>query len=351
MPVTATTRDLEPYLEHVRALPFVRALEVRPELGQDKGRRLDAVLRLRTPRGTYQVALEVKRTFLDRTLTHALIAQQQTLERQHRRALFLVARYIPRPTGERLAEAGINFVDRVGNIHLNLGRNYHVLILGRREEGLVATARRPGSALIQTCFVLLAEPQAVTWPVRKLAEAAGIGKTVAALARRRLLQAGTIRRLRTGLYQLVDLKTVQEEFLVGYGQILRPHILIGTFRPQQSDPDLFVQQLVFTAKERNINWALTGGPGAYALKRFYRGQQTPIFVEQATQDFLRELKLLPDSRGPVTLLQAFAKTVFWRGVVDPPVAHPWLIYAELMHQGDRRALDAAEEIREDYLQP
>jgi hypothetical protein len=132
---------------------------------------------------------------------------------------------------------------------------------------------------------------------------------------------------------------------------MRPHLLIGTFRPQQRDPNLFVQQLVFTAQQRNINWALTGGPGAYALERLYRGEQTPIFVEQATREFQRDLRLLPDARGPVTLLRAFAKTVFWRGVGEARVAHPWLIYAELMHEGDRRARDAAEEIREKYLQP
>jgi nucleotidyltransferase AbiEii toxin of type IV toxin-antitoxin system len=38
------TPELEPYLEHVRAQPFVRVLEVRREFGLDKGQRLDAML-------------------------------------------------------------------------------------------------------------------------------------------------------------------------------------------------------------------------------------------------------------------------------------------------------------------
>jgi hypothetical protein len=37
-------------------------------------------------------------------------------------------------------------------------------------------------------------------------------------------------------------------------------------------------------------------------------------------------------------------------VGDIWVAHPWLIYAELLHHGEPRALEAADQLREEYLQ-
>jgi hypothetical protein len=41
----------------------------------------------------------------------------------------------------------------------------------------------------------------------------------------------------------------------------------------------------------------------------------------------------------------------WRVERGLPVAHPWLIYAELLHEGGARAIEAATEIREKFLLP
>ena len=43
--------------------------------------------------------------------------------------------------------------------------------------------------------------------------------------------------------------------------------------------------------------------------------------------------------------------VFWRTVDAVPLAHPWLIYAELMFEPDPRAHEAAAELRQEYLVP
>ncbi len=50
------------------------------------------------------------------------------------------------------------------------------------------------------------------------------------------------------------------------------------------------------------------------------------------------------------LLRAFSRYCAWRQVGDIWVAHPWLIYSELLYQGEPRALEAADQLREEYLQ-
>jgi hypothetical protein len=348
--VTPAARDLAPYLDHLRGLPFVRhvVLVTQPVHG---AARPDACVRLKTRTRTFTFVLEAKRTFLDRALTNAVIAEHHARLRTHRPALLLVARYIPRPTGERLAAAGVNFVDRPGNIHLNLGEDHHVLLVGRREPATEPTERRPGPALVQLCFALLADPAAAAWPVRTLAAAAGTGKTAAATGLQRLLRVGVLARARDRTCRIGDRGRLVDDFVRLYTQVLRPHLAIARFRAPEPDPDRFLNQVALAARQTDAHWAVTGGPAAYALDRFYRGSEVPLFVEPFTQALQRALRLVPDRHGPITVLRAFGNQWAWRAIGDVAVAHPWLVYAELLQQGEPRALEAAEHIRERYLQP
>ena len=48
-------------------------------------------------------------------------------------------------------------------------------------------------------------------------------------------------------------------------------------------------------------------------------------------------------------LASVREPVFWRDVGKLTVAHPWLIYAELMNSEDPRSHEAAEELRREFL--
>ncbi len=52
----------------------------------------------------------------------------------------------------------------------------------------------------------------------------------------------------------------------------------------------------------------------------------------------------------MVLLRAFGTRYAWRRLGDLWVAHPWLVYAELVHRGEPRALEAADLLREEYLE-
>ncbi len=342
------TRGLAPHLDRLRELPFVRHLDVAWEPALPPPRP-DAVVKLRTPRRTFTLALEVKRTYLDQALTNAIIAEHRAVFETHRLPLLLAARYVPPPTGERLAEAGVNFVDRPGNVHLALGDDHHVLLLGRREPAREPTARRVGPALVQLLFVLLAEPAAAAWPIRKLAEAAGIGKTAAATGRERLVHLGILAGGRRRTYRVVDRDRLIDDFLGGYANVLRPHLLIGRFRTPERDPDRLLREVAATAGRAGVPVALTGGAGAYALDRFYRGEDLALLIGTFTPALQRELRLVPDRQGPLTLLRAFGTRWAWRAIDGLTVAHPWLIYGELLCQADPRGLEAAEQLRRNYL--
>jgi hypothetical protein len=347
---TLAAGDLAVHLDHLRSVRFVREIRLTSK-GTERLCDVDAIATIETARRSFRLGVEVKRTFLSQSATGAVIADHLRLEREHRLPVLLAARYIPRPTGERLAAAGVNFVDRVGNIHLNLGDAYHALILGRRDIRPEPASRGLGPAWVKILFMLLADPTAAGGTVRAWADAAGSGRTAAGEARQRLIGAGILARRRGRDYAVIDQKKLADEFVEGYGRILRPHATIGRFRPAERGMDHLVQQFGIAATHYEMGWAMTGAPAAYALQRFYRGEQIPVLVSHVTPAFQRELNLAPDREGPVTLLRAFGRHYVWRTVGTLPVAHPWLIYAELIHQGDPRALEAADHLREEYLQP
>jgi len=107
---------------------------------------------------------------------------------------------------------------------------------------------------------------------------------------------------------------------------------------------------MFTSVERRLR-------SGDVLREFIRSAVI-VFVSKRTsssamanapQNLNRELKLLPDTNGTVTLLRAFGTVLPWRREDGLPIAHPLLIYAELLHESEPRALEAAAQIQEKYL--
>ena len=90
MPVGSS---LTSFLRQLQALHFVSDLDFSPEnRGRDQG--IDGTLKVRTPKGTYSFLVEQKRSYLDRGILSALVAQAKLYARVHRKPLLLLARYL-----------------------------------------------------------------------------------------------------------------------------------------------------------------------------------------------------------------------------------------------------------------
>jgi len=339
-------------LHRLRQLPFVRDAQLAagaPQRHLHYGD-FDALVRLHTPAGDFEFVTEIKRSYLDLSITNALLAVAKRVKLEAHKPFLLFARYVPRPTGERLIDAEVNFVDLAGNIHLNLEPHYHWTVLGRLEPSRNRKTALPTPATLQVMFTLAARPEAAQWSVRQLAVVAGVSKSKAATARRQIVSEGVFRK-HEYKYWPTNPGTLNERLLAGYRQVLRPHLLIGRFRSPDHTAKGFLKRLRSISKQARVRYSLTGGPAAFALQRFYTGPHTPIFIDTVEPDLLKKLRLLPDESGPVTLLGAFGDLVFWRREQDVPLADPWLIYAELMSDPLPRAHAAAEYLRKEFLQP
>jgi hypothetical protein len=323
-------------LNWLRRVPFVRDLRYSRDAG----------LQIRTPVATFHLVPEEKRSFLSRADINQTVAWLNHLRSDRGQDVILLARHIARPAADTLIEAKVNFADDAGNIHLELGGQYSWTVIGMAAPECSSTRRATSPAILQLLFQFVTQPESVNWPVRRLEPAAGISKSMAAQARKHLIAEGLL--IRAGKrYELGPKSLLAERLVSGYGQILRPKLVVGTFRAAEKATDPFLARL--RSKPSDIRYSLTGGPAADLLQNFYRGEEMPLFVRPASRDTARQLRLLPDRNGPITILNAFGEVVFWQPRNNSMLAPPWLIYAELKASSDPRAHEAAERLQREFL--
>jgi hypothetical protein len=244
-----------------------------------------------------------------------------------------------------LASHEIGFVDQAGNCHLSVGKDYLAHIEGRKPERTARSGRGIGARSYQVLFALLARPDLVTAPIRSLAEAAGVGKTAAADLVRRLKDEGLLATDRAGT-RIIRPSVLIDRWVAGYGDRLRPRILLGRYRAAAGDPPAFERSA--EAVLDGLGWAWGGATAAFRLTAHYRSAVTTLHLEAALpQSSRRQLRLLPAQDGPIVVL-GVPGALGLEGPV-PHVAHPLLVYTELLLEGDERALEAAREIRTRFL--
>ncbi len=216
-------KDMDTALAHLAALPFVRGLRFIPA-PKSADRADDGVLEIETATGKHRLSVEVKRSYLNRSLVNAVIGQTHG-----RQGKLVIARYIPPALGEQFVKAGVCFADDPGNVHLQLGTKFNWTVLGKREPPAMPEASRTTPATIQLLFQFAVEPQSAKWTVRDLARSTGISKTRIAQIRGQFF----LERILTGSTAKPDFRMtteIGERLVTGYSQILRPRLLVGRFR-------------------------------------------------------------------------------------------------------------------------
>lgn len=343
---TMKRSEAEGYVNQISALEFVKDATLEP--ARDVGSvRPDGTLKIRTAKRTHVFLVETKRSYLDASTLNAIISHANVSSKATGHPVLLFARYIPQPSAEKLIQAGINFVDLAGNMHLAINHDFVRTVTGKKEtpggsDQILTPAR------IQLLFMLAAQPESVNWTVRQLGDAAGISKSNAAKIRQQLISEKLLIPRKDG-YVVGDAKELEEQIVRGYQQVLRPKLLIGRFRAQETTNKLLLNKFkrVFTAA--SLPWSLTGGPAASLLQHFYKGVEVPLFVDTLTDHAQRELRVLPDKTGPIIFMRSFGPLTRWKKVEGVEIAHPWLIFTELMQSDDPRANEAAVNLKGEFL--
>ena len=330
-----------PYLESLLSLPFLSKATFQAE-PQRMGSRGDATLELTTPRGRRRLLIEEKSSHLSQALVSDLIARAPS---HATTPLILFAPYVSPAMGALLVSHGINFVDRAGNCHLDLGGRYVAHVEGRKlrqSSDAPGGIRAPGFRLI---FALLVEPNLVNATAREMARASGVSLGTASNVLRRLEHDRIVVRTKSK-HHLVRRDDLVERWIAGYAETLRPQLFAGRFQTPDKDPPS-LEERVSAILGQAETWAWGGATAAYRLTKHYRSDETFLHVEGTPSDLPRRLKALPHRAGRLVLLGVPGPLAF-RGKA-PHTVHPLLIYTELVLTGSDRAREAASEVRERFL--
>jgi hypothetical protein len=336
---------LDPFFAAFRQVSFVDRVDVVKARAPETG---DLAVTISDRAGRhFRFRGEFKTSYLDRPSVNTVVADAVNYHRDGGCPTLVFARYVPLPTAEQFLEAGVNFVDLAGNLHLVLGNQYERTIMGHVEPRKAQERQRITAAQLQVLFLFATQPESVAWPVREIGTQAGVGKSKAASVRSELIASGLITKAHPNRFR--PTKATEELLVSGYSQVLRPKLVIGRFRAPERDLADFLKRLPHAFEGSSWRYALSGGPAAEALQHFYRGAELPLFVSDDGAELRQRLRLLPDRSGPITLLRAFGELLFWRQASSWMVAPPWLVYSELMNADDPRAHEAALELRREFL--
>lgn len=280
--------------------------------------------------------VDEKRTYLPAAAAEQAILRRRTAAGPIEGWL-VTAPFVGPEVGRRFVAAGINYADDVGNCYVALGPGYVAHIEGRRPPGRLARdkgIRAPGYLVV---FTLLARPDLVGATVRRIAIAAGVAKTTVGQILTKLEEEGIVGR-RGKERRVLDAKRLFDLWLGAYENTVRPHLLLGRYRGPERTPDA-LDARIQKGMPKGVVWAWGGGAAAFRLTGFYRGPETVLHVAAPPPDLDRRLGVLRARDGEVVILKALGE-VMLEGV-KPGTAHPLLIYAELLTQGDERAREAA----------
>lgn len=342
---------IETCLANLCTLEGIKNVDLRErETGLPAG--ADAKLVLRTNAGTLTYLVEVKRTVTAAGLEHLL----QQLERYAQGAKakpLLLSNYISSNLAERLIRAGVNFADAAGNVYLNWPGKLHIQIQGRKPKQIAEakSERLTQPSGLRVLYALLTQPPENWGAYRDIARATGVALGSIAIVMRELKAKGYLVQKGPEEWRLTQKRKLLDLWVEGYGARLRPSLLIGRYQPAEANLEQTLQILRGQLEDKKLSWAITGGFAGDILTRHFRGEQLSFFAQEWPLDLTRRLKWLPSDRGPVTVLRKFSPVVDFNLETprSQPVAHPLLVYAELIFQGRERELETAKIVYDKYL--
>ncbi len=318
-------------LARLKALPFVTAITV------DQSAQVAVVW---TPAGSFELDVRIERSFLSSRRVDELVAAPGE------RPLLLLAPLVAGGSAARLESAGINFLDDAGNLHLRLGGHYMAQVEGKT---LPSPPRPSGirSAGYRVLFALMVRPTGLPRQSQTaIARQAGTSRTAVSSLLARLADEGhLIGKGKTRKLVLSD--TLLQRWTVGYSDILRPALFVQRYRMPTGGLEVLERMVDALGADR---FAWGGGVAARRLGGTFAGERVTLHV----RDDGVELPLASAADGEVHLLGIpgplawYADNGVWNGK-GVRATHPLLAYAELVDQRSDRALEAAAELRDEWL--
>ncbi|MFL9906639.1 type IV toxin-antitoxin system AbiEi family antitoxin [Paraburkholderia sp. RL17-337-BIB-A] len=245
-------------------------------------------------------------------------------------------------------ELGLDALDMSGNAIMQSDGNL-IMISGEKRTGMASRIKDRAWTTkgMKVVLALLCDPTLIHAAQRLIAQRAAVSLGTAQSTFRDLLERGDIVQRKDG-YVLADTARLLDEWAALYPSRLRNQLLVNRYRAE--DPAWW------RAIDPRSEQCLFGGEVAAALLTGYLKPATVTLYCQHTipRKWLIDARLRLDPRGEVEVLNMPIPAITPLSSAGTPnlpssVAHPVLIYADLIATGDSRNIETARLLREQYL--
>ena len=255
----------------------------------------------------------------------------------------IVAKHILPKIKEELRQKNIAYLEANGNIWLQ----QNGMVIWLEGEKPIATEKGKGNRAftktgLKIVFQFLLNDQFVNMPYREIAVQTEVGLGNINYVMNGLKEMGFLIKLNKNQYRLTNKKELLDKWMVAYEDRLKPALRTGTFR--------FLKEEDFTNWKklpiRNGKTWWGGEPAGDLFTNFLRPEELTLYTTETRNELIKNYRLVPDEKGNV---KAYKK--FWQhDEVNDNVVPPLLVYADLINTNDRRCMETAQKIYDEFLQ-
>ncbi|MEB2776334.1 type IV toxin-antitoxin system AbiEi family antitoxin [Algoriphagus sp. D3-2-R+10] len=310
-----------------------RTLTVQGHWDELSHRELDANITLYLPESPIKFEAEVKYE-----IRESILRNLKLLAEENPNFLLIAYRLYPKYK-TLLQEMGINYLEANGNVFI---KKQGTFILINQYPLLKEPEKEANRAFTKTglrvFFQLLVSNENLFKTQRDLAEQAGVALGNIPLVLKGLKTLGLLLKKNNLGYQWANKDEAVDQWIRGYRDTLKATLYQGRYRLPKDK--LWTQIYLPTPKTR---WG--GESGGDLLTNYLRPEKFTLFTDLKKTEFIKTTRLMPDPNGEIAVYETFWE----KGNEKEGCAPPLLVYADLIINGDKRSLETAKLIYEEYL--
>ncbi|WP_299734693.1 type IV toxin-antitoxin system AbiEi family antitoxin [uncultured Endozoicomonas sp.] len=257
----------------------------------------------------------------------------------------LVAQYITSKTANTLREAGVQFLDTVGNAYINQPSLF-VYVQGLKPE-VTGSSERPGKAFkfagLKVIFALLENPALLNQPYRTIAEQAGVSLGAIGHVLDDLVGQGFMNASKGSGRTILDRRGLMDKWIEAFPLLQRKQH-IGTFTT-----DMALTRESIDLKDFGGWWG--GEVAAEHYTQYINPKDVTVYVtKDAMKEVMWALRLRKPKPGEYIQRKVDLYQPFWTEWLQPERAfvHPMVAMAELIATAEPRNLEVAERLYDKY---
>ena len=261
--------------------------------------------------------------------------------------ILVASKYITPKAKGALKARNINYIDSFGNAFINLDnlKLYVEKNNGKPVHNQYSEVFTQSGG--QILFHLLQNPELINATYRHLAEISkvslgSVSKTINGL----LNEDFAVKWDKEKKYQLVRMEELLEKWIDVLNQKILPVYKLGNYNFSKNR-----FEIIESNPEFETRWS--GESGAAMLTDYLIPEKYSLFTNRPKQDLIKKYRLLPQEDGEISVYHPFWKLgSCGHDYKDSNVvAHPLLIYAELIYSGNDRNIETAKIIFDEYIKP